>query len=266
MSYTLAVNKFADLSYEEFQSKYLMNNFNELKKLREDNCDEPDMAASKGRDESAIDWASEGKVQRVKNQGQCGSCWAFSTVGSLESAYAIRGEELPDLSEQELVDCSTSFGNAGCNGGLMSLGYKYIIQNGIHTQSEYPYRGTDQTCKSESLKDSEHTASQCVMIPANTDGLTAGLRVQPVSVAFYVNLTFQFYGSGIFDPWMCNGQPNHGVLAVGFDLTNAKPFYKVKNSWGGSWGENGYFRIKIGSDKGTCDIAGSGSNVYPVLA
>ena len=103
------------------------------------------------------------------------------------------------------------------------------------------------------------------MVPANTDGLTEGLRHNPVSVAFYVNLGFQFYSGGIFDPWMCNGQPNHGVLAVGFDLSGSKPFYKVKNSWGTGWGENGYFRIKIGTGKGTCDMAGSGASVYPVV-
>lgn len=265
MSYTLAVNKFADLTYEEFKTKYLMNDFNVMNNLKSDNCNAPDPTAHKGRDESAIDWSSEGMVQRVKDQGQCGSCWAFSTVGALESSFAIKGEPMPDLSEQELVDCTTNYGNAGCNGGLMNLALEYIIKNGIHTESEYPYKAVDEACKTELPKSSLYKPSDCVIIPANTDGLTAAIRVQPVSVAFFVNSSFQFYSSGIFDPWFCFGSPNHAVLAVGFDLTNKKPFYKVKNSWGESWGDKGYFKIKIGKRKGTCTIAGSGWNVYPVL-
>ena len=153
----------------------------------------------------------------------------------------------------------------GCNGGLMNLGFKYIIAHGIHTQDQYKYKGVDQTCKASSLPAPEYSAKACVLVDATTDALTEALRVQPVSVAFFVNITFQFYSGGVFDPWFCNGEPNHGVLAVGFDLGASKPYYKVKNSWGGSWGESGYFKIKIGSGKGTCDMAGSGASVYPQI-
>ena len=147
----------------------------------------------------------------------------------------------------------------------MNLGFKYIIAHGIHTEEQYSYRGVDGSCKASSLPAPEYSAKSCVLVEANTDALTDALRVNPVSVAFYVNISFQFYSGGVFDPWMCNGQPNHGVLAVGFDLTASKPWYKVKNSWGGSWGESGYFRIKIGSGAGTCDMAGSGASVSPTI-
>jgi xylem cysteine proteinase len=260
-SYTLDVNQFADLSFEEFSNRYLMSS---IPKVSADNCG-AEMSLTGGRNGDQVDWEADGKVQKVKNQAQCGSCWAFSTVGSLESAYAINNGTLPNLSEQELVDCSKDYGNMGCNGGLMNLGFEYIINHGIHSEDEYSYRGVDQSCKTASLQAPAYKASDCVMVPANTDGLTEGLRHNPVSVAFYVNLGFQFYSGGVFDPWMCGGQPNHGVLAVGFNLSASKPYYKVKNSWGGSWGEKGYFRIKIGSGKGTCDMAGSGASVYPVL-
>ena len=264
-SFTLAINEFADLTFDEFKSKYLMTNFKSMKMVTEDSCGSEMSATDNIKEGSAVDWEAENVVQKVKNQGQCGSCWAFSTIGSLESAYAINNKTLPDLSEQELVDCSKSYGNQGCNGGLMNLGFKYIIEHGIHTESEYSYRGVDGTCNAAKLPAAAHTAKDCVMVPANTDGLTAGLRRNPVSVAFYVSMMFQFYHGGVFDPYFCGGQPNHGVLAVGFDLDAKKPFYKVKNSWGSGWGEKGYFRIKIGTGKGTCDMAGSGASVYPVL-
>ena len=264
-TFSLAVNQFADLSNSEFKNKYLMGDISRIKQDAADNCgDAPSRDENKLLD-SVVDWAKAGKVQEVKNQESCGSCWAFSTVGSLESAYAIfsKDNELPNLSEQELVDCSKSFGNEGCNGGLMNLGFKYIIQNGIHTESDYPYRGVDQTCNTDSLSGKTYSAKDCVLVGANTDDLTKAIAVQPVSVAFYVNLFFQFYSGGVFNPFTCGGQPNHGVLAVGYNLDEGS--YKVKNSWGSSWGEAGYFRIKIGTGKGTCDMAGSGASVYPLI-
>ena len=265
-TFTVGVNEFADLSYSEFQSKYLMGNFDQMKELAENSCGLETRASRIGDLKSAVDWASEGKVQKVKNQGQCGSCWAFSTVGSLESAYAMfsASNDLPNLSEQELVDCAGGkYQNQGCNGGLMNLGMAYIQDNGIHSESAYPYRGVDGTCKAASVSGDKYSLKDCVLVGADTDSLTKAIAVQPVSVAFYVNLLFQFYTGGIFNPYFCSGQPNHGVLAVGYDLDQG--FYKVKNSWGPSWGEEGYFRIKIGTGKGTCDMAGSGASVYPLI-
>jgi C1A family cysteine protease len=262
-TFTVDVNKFADLSYTEFKSKYLIN---DMTKIREDanNCTSALSATSRNL-KSAVDWAAEGKVQKVKNQEQCGSCWAFSTVGSMESAYAIfsKDKTLLNLSEQELVDCSGDYGNQGCNGGIMSAGFAYIADHGIHEEDAYPYRGVDQTCKASNTSGNTYTVKDCVLVDANTDALTKAIAVQPVSVAFYVNILFQFYSGGIFNPFTCGGEPNHGVLAVGYDLD--QDFYKVKNSWGASWGEEGYFRIKIGSGKGTCDMAGSGASVYPLI-
>ena len=263
-TFSLAVNQFADLSHSEFKNKYLMGGISKIKQEAANNCGSSAQDSGKILD-SVVDWAAAGKVQKVKNQESCGSCWAFSTVGSLESAYAIfsKTNELPNLSEQELVDCSTSYGNQGCNGGLMNLGFKYIIDHGIHSEGDYPYAGVDQTCKAGDLSGSTYSAKDCVLVGATTDALTKALAVQPVSVAFYVNILFQFYSGGVFNPFTCGGEPNHGVLAVGYNLDEGS--YKVKNSWGASWGESGYFRIKIGTGKGTCDMAGSGASVYPLI-
>jgi C1A family cysteine protease len=261
-TYTVAVNKFADLTYSEFKSKYLMN---DISKIKQDANSCQSQVTGNVRVGSSVDWAAQGKVQKVKNQEQCGSCWAFSTVGSMESAYAIfsKDQTLLNLSEQELVDCSKDYGNEGCNGGLMNLGFAYIAEHGLHEEDAYPYRGVDQTCSADSASGNKYSVKDCVLVDANTDALTKAIAVQPVSVAFYVNILFQFYSGGIFNPIICGGQPNHGVLAVGYDLD--QDFYKVKNSWGASWGEEGYFRIKIGTGAGTCDMAGSGASVYPLI-
>lgn len=263
-SYTLKINKFADLTWEEFQSNY-------LSKLKDDDkskC-EKDPSFFKKTHKEHMDWQTAGVVQKVKDQGQCGSCWAFSTIGALESALAIKAgtkDQVPNLSEQELVDCSTSYGNLGCNGGLMGFGYDYILDHHVNTEEAYPYVGRDMTCRTDSVGEGETGISRCVRVPPNTDGLTDALSDQPVAVAFYVNLGFQFYFGGIFDPWFCNGQPNHAVLAVGFEANVSKPFYKIKNSWGAGWGEQGYFRMAIGKKAaGTCNIAGHGMNFVPVV-
>ena len=263
-SYTLGINKFADLTFVEFSNQYLMKNFETVKLTGQNKCSAATTPEPQALD--SVDWANSGKVQRVKNQAQCGSCWAFSTVGSIESAYAISGKPMPDLSEQELVDCAGGdYGNMGCNGGLMPWAFTYILDNGVHSETKYPYKGVDGTCSTKSLDKPAYGISSCKMIGANTDSLTKALETQPVSVAFYVNTSFQMYTGGVYNPWFCLGQPNHAVLAVGFDTTASTPFYKVKNSWGSSWGEKGYFRIAIKTGEGTCHIAGSGMSSVPVL-
>ena len=264
-SYTVGINQFTDLTFSEFSNQYLMKNFEEYK-LRAINKCKSKSPFLKKMEGNAVDWEKAGHVQKVKNQAQCGSCWAFSTVGSLESAYSIQKSEMPDLSEQELVDCARgSYGNMGCNGGLMPWAFSYILDHGIHTETEYPYRGVDGTCNTSSMSKPTHGISGCTIIGANTTDLTEALRSQPVSVAFHVNSSFQMYTGGVYNPRFCFGSPNHAVLAVGFDLGASVPFYKVKNSWDTSWGEDGYFRIAIKSGKGTCDMAGSGTSTVPVL-
>jgi len=194
-----------------------------------------------------IDWTSQGKVSSVKNQGQCGSCWAFSAVGTLESYSLFKGQSV-NLSEQQLVDCSRPQGNQGCNGGWPSNALKYVQSYGITTESAYPYAAKDQACKVQG--GSFKIAGQ--VSHSGCSGLTSGINSHPISIA--VDATnWGSYKSGVFNN--CATSLNHAVLLVGVVGGN----WKIKNSWGTGWGESGYIRLAAGNTCGVCAYAG----VYP---
>lgn len=177
---------------------------------------------------ASIDWRQKGAVAPIKDQGQCGSCWAFSAVGALEGASALFGSGLQSFSEQQLVDCSAPQGNAGCNGGWMDNAFKYVIANGISTEDQYPYRGRTQSCKAKS--GSFKISSFVDIEKDNVDQLAAAVSKQPVSIAVDAN-NFQFYSSGVFSN--CGTQLDHGVTLVGY----TSDAWLVRNSWGTGWGE-----------------------------
>jgi len=203
----------------------------------------------------------------VKNQGSCGSCWAFSTTGSIESSYAIATGKLVSLSEQQLVDCSDSYGNYGCDGGLMDYAFEYVIANGgLCTEDSYPYQGVDGTCKSTSCSMYDPIQSYSDVTPDSESSLEASVAIRPVSVAIEADQSsFQFYSTGILTG-KCGTNLDHGVLAVGYGTDGTTEYWKVKNSWGTSWGEEGYVLIcrncgKNGNE-GECGINHEPS--YPV--
>jgi C1A family cysteine protease len=203
---------------------------------------------------AAVDWVAKGAVSPVKDQGQCGSCWAFSAVGSIEGAHQIAGNPLTQFSEQQLVSCSTSYGNLGCNGGLMDSAFQYVEKNGLCTETDYPY-----TAKSDFLHCRASSCATAVKITGYTDvksldesALLAAATAAPVSVAIEADTqVFQLYSGGVFDNARCGTQLDHGVLVVGYG-TDTKDYWKVKNSWGSSWGESGYIRMVRG--KNMCGI------------
>jgi C1A family cysteine protease len=191
----------------------------------------------------AVDWRAAGGVTGVKDQGQCGSCWAFSTTGSIEGANFVVNNQLTSLSEQELIDCDRSGNDRGCNGGLMDYAYEWIISNGgIDTEKDYPYTATDTVCDDTK----EHTVAVAVgsfedVPPNNEAALKKAATMQPVSIAIAASgLPFQLYSHGVFNG-SCSNQLDHGVLIAGYDTDaeTGQEYWIVKNSWGAVWGEQG---------------------------
>ena len=192
-----------------------------------------------------IDWVAKGDVSRIKNQGQCGSCWAFSATGVMESIFFIKGQKNADLSEQQLVDCTRPQGNQGCNGGWPSSALKYVQANGIASEAEYPYVGRDQACKKQGGNwkiAGFNSLSGC-------NGLSSGINNSPISVTVDAG-RWSSYRSGVFNT--CGSSINHAVLLVGIVGGN----WKIKNSWGTSWGEGGYIRLATGNTCGLCQYPG----------
>jgi len=253
------MNMFADLTLAEFKQLYLMPQFNatEIPQL---NVVKTEGTFDLG---AQVDWRGKGAVTGVKNQGQCGSCWAFSTTGSVEGVHAIKTGKLVSLSEQQLVDCSRSYGNYGCNGGLMDNAFKYIIAvKGLDTEASYGYSAKDGTCRFNPANVGATISSYRDVGRGSESGLQGAVTGQPVSVAIDAShSSFQLYHSGIYYEPSCSASNlDHGVLAVGYGNEGGN-YWIVKNSWGTGWGQSGY--IQMAKDRSNnCGIATSAS--YPI--
>jgi len=242
--YTMGINQFTDWTAEEF-SAYLTYDGSKKAFTNVVLLDQTNLSTS-------VDWTTKGAVTPVKNQGQCGSCWAYSTTGSTEGALAIAAglgaNSLVSLSEQELVDCAGSYGNQGCNGGLMDDGFKYLEAKGDETEGDYPYTGKTGTCSSSKQSAASGVKAGKIksysdVSPKNCAQMMAAVQKGPVSVAIEADQTgFQHYESGVFSG-TCGTSLDHGVLVVGYGTDGSSDYWKVKNSWGTTWGDAGYIRM-----------------------
>jgi len=250
MTYKMGLNQFSDLSADEFKDIYL----SEHKVTRPRKETYLDASANP----ASMDWRTKGAVTAVKNQGQCGSCWSFSTTGSTEGRWQIAGGKLTSLSEQQLMDCSTAEGDHSCQGGLMDYGFTYITKNGgITTEADYPYKEVNEACDTAKEKNVAARVSSYHDVPQGDEAqLEAAIASGPVSVAIEADQSgFQHYQSGTFTG-PCGTKLDHGVLAVGYSAD----YWIVKNSWGETWGDAGY--IKLSRAGNLCGILNSAS--YPV--
>ncbi|XP_015953598.1 senescence-specific cysteine protease SAG39-like isoform X2 [Arachis duranensis] len=261
-SFKLSVNRFADLSVEEFKASLngLPKSHWQTTPFRHENVtDIPE----------TVDWRKRGVVTPIKDQGTCGSWWAFSSVAAVEGIHKISTGKLVSLSVQELVDCVRGDGE-GCYGGYMEDAYTFIAKNGgISSESDYPYKQVEKPCKANE-KETIHNVAKIKgfeKVPSNNEkALLKAVAKQPVSVYLQASgYYFQFYSSGIFTG-ICETEPDHTATVVGYgkDKDGTK-YWIVKNSWGTDWGEKGYIRMKreVHAKEGLCGIA---NNVtYPII-
>jgi len=252
-SYDMGITQFFDLTPEEFSKTYLNLNIETLDRLKASKATHLKPHYRLGEAPESWDWREKGAVTPVKNQGSCGSCWAFSAIGNIESRYIIKNNKTLEFSEQQLVDCDKV--DQGCNGGLMEDAFKYLENQGLMSEQDYTYTGRSGQCKFDSSK-VQTKVTGFNFAPQNESQIKQ-LLYENGPFAIAINATpLQFYFGGIFNPWfewICNPKGlNHGVLLVGYGVENGKSYWIVKNSWGSYWGEHGYFRLIAG--KGACGV------------
>ncbi|UJR07000.1 hypothetical protein I4U23_011289 [Adineta vaga] len=260
-SYRLGMNQFADLTNKEFVN--LLKNFHNENNQKQgqkfiinSNIEIPD----------TVDWRDRGAVVPVKNQGQCGSSWAFSAVGSIEGLYAIKTGERISFSEQQLVDCSTKYGNMGCQGGLMNQSFQYLKDaGGIQSDKTYPYNAKENTC---TFNTSNVIVKVCgyVELPSGNETALqqATAFIGPIATSVDAGHTsFQLYKSGVYDEPQCRPDfPDHGIFVIGYGNESGKDYWLLKNSWTTDWGEKGYVKM-VRNKNNQCAVATQPS--YPIL-
>jgi cathepsin L len=247
-TYTLSMNKFGDLTTEEFGKQ--MCGFKPALRTSATYPSEVESDVFVG---DSLNWVTKGAVTPVKDQGQCGSCWAFSATGAIEGAVFVAGKGLTSVSEQQLVDCAGAQGNQGCNGGLMDYAFDYVIKHGgIGSEADYKYTARDGTCKDKTVKSVSTISSYKDVAAGDEAALMVAVQTAPIAIAIEADQScFQFYHTGVLDDSSCGTNLDHGVLLVGYDTDakSGKDYWLVKNSWGTSWGDAGYIKFVRGKNQ-----------------
>jgi C1A family cysteine protease len=272
LTYTLGHNQFSGMDSIEFREYLGISNI--LLSDEHENLAHPIDHVGKVPD--SVDWTTTGAVTPVKDQGQCGSCWSFSTTGALEAVYFNKYKSLQSFSEQQLVDCDNRRNGGkdmGCSGGLMDNAFSWISKHGgLCSESDYPYvSGTTKetgTCQIGCTVVKNSGISNFVDIkPSSDEEMMKALSLNPVTIAIEADQReFQLYKSGVFTG-NCGTKLDHGVLAIGYGYFEGEDFYLVKNSWSTSWGDKGYIKLgrgtKYNNGDGQCGMLLQAS--YPVL-
>lgn len=242
-SFTLGHNQFS--TYTDFEKKRMLGKWQPRSSGEKQKADfEPvDIPTS-------IDWRKKGAVNKVQNQGSCGSCWAFSSIAAMEGEHFIKTGTLPKLSEQQLVDCVKTCD--GCNGGLENLAFDYAEKMPIQSEKDYPYRAKNGKCKESAKKGIVKVTNHHHVQDKSIDALKAAIAIQPTCVSVDAEDDhFMYYSGGILDTTKCGHDLDHAITAVGYGEENGKHYFIVRNSWTASWGEEGYIRM-------SADVAGNG--------
>ena len=250
VSYKMGINQFTDLTPTEFRKGYLNLDMKLVNKINYKKVS----VNSKNDAPESWNWVDEGVFGPVKDQGYCGSCWAFSAIGNIEALNAMKTEEYVALSEQQLVDCDTEY-DQGCNGGLMEYAFAYLVEKGCMTEKDYPYVGYDDTCHYDESKVFLRIDSWLMLDTQDENEIKEFLYTNgPLAIAINAD-PFQYYTGGIIDEdeWSCDPEGlNHGVVLVGYGNESGVDYWIIRNSWGDYWGEDGYVRVARG--KGTCGV------------
>ncbi|OMJ84051.1 hypothetical protein SteCoe_14922 [Stentor coeruleus] len=253
-SWKMSLNEFADMSPSEFASQYLVFTSPPTQSLKLKLSNQVSIPSS-------IDWRVKGAVTSVKNQGICGSCYAFSSTAAIEGIIAIKTGRLVELSIQQIVDCSKAYGNQGCNGGWMNYAFEYAMKHEISALNTYKYTGAKQSCQYDKLLGGVKISGYEDVVPYNVKELAAAVSNQPVSISVDATV-WQFYSSGVIDN-NCGVSLNHAVVAVGYSMSEKGDYWILKNSWGPYWGEQGFLKVAMADGPGLCGINKISS--YPIL-
>ena len=260
-SFTMGINKFADLTSDEFMARYTTK-FPVPTPSMQSEIGTSASKESQSQDvklDNEVNWVEKGMVNPIRDQGLCGSCYAFASIAAIESAYAIANGKLLKFSEQQIVNCGHDFSNilGGCNGGFMIPVFDMAITNGVFDLEKIPYQEEQQSCDS-SIQPFVNLKSYTKLSPITMKALLGEIMVGPVAIDVEVTPIYQFYKSGVMNNKApCGFFPNHAVTAVGYKTDTDIPYLLIRNSWSESWGEGGYFKHSIGDldSTGTCGIA-----------